>query len=102
MTTNDPVTEARCPVCGHPVRVVSGDEGTNSYEPMDDLGAAWAEAEAALPEGWAISLLWGGERWAAAAGPWPDDGQRRTIYASADTTPAAALRALAAALRERE
>lgn len=59
---------------------------------------AWSRVEAALPEGWEITLVWGtispGERWAAAAGPWPGAGIGAGVYAGADT-PAAALRALA-------
>jgi hypothetical protein len=70
----------------------------------DDLGAAWAEAEAALPEGWAINLLWGtvtAERWGANAGPWPADPRERGAFGGGDT-PAAALHALAAALRRQD
>ena len=29
-----------CPTCGHPVRVYSGGEGTNSYEPLCDADTA--------------------------------------------------------------
>lgn len=69
---------------------------------LGDLDAAWAEAEAALPEGWIFGVLARGDQYLAEA--WEDD----EAYASGDSaaeayadTPAAALRALAAKLRER-
>lgn len=72
----------------------------------DSLDAAWAEAEAALPEGWAFDL-------SRAVRP-PAEGAAPTYYATVSRpwttgaiefqvsgpTPAAALRALAAKLRE--
>lgn len=68
------------------------------------LDAAWAEAEAALPEGW-----WGpslgpeeaikkAEAWRAFA--WDRPTQRGRLIEGHGTTPAAALRALAEQLRE--
>lgn len=65
----------------------------------DSLDAAWAEAEAALPEGWGIGIQ-------VPPGGYPGGYE---VGASGDTewtvqangpTPAAALRALAAKLRE--
>ena len=34
MTDQTPTTEA-CPVCGHAVEVVSSDEGTSHYRPIE-------------------------------------------------------------------
>lgn len=94
---------------------------------VDSLDAAWAEAEAALPEGWRFVELSNcltdpGEPeqdgwrvcWLAFAAPAPltilsamegiyDDGLNdyREHVEGSGPTPAAALRALAAALRER-
>ena len=88
------------------------------------LDAAWAEAEAALPEGWAIGAVTRnveghgrthGQAWwcsafrlragapllpdkAASRKSWDDPLRRQIAYGP---TPAAALRALAAKLRER-
>jgi len=66
------------------------------------LDEVWAAAEAALPEGWAITMLWGTiteARWAAAAGPFPSKtGDPQTV--TGGDTPAAALRAFAARLTE--
>lgn len=66
------------------------------------IDGAWAEVEAALPEGWSIlSLKSFGTGWGAAAdapslaGPW----HKRHARAHGPT-PAAALLALAAALRD--
>jgi hypothetical protein len=54
----------QCPTCGSPVRVVSGDEGTSHYEPLDGgVEAAYAagfwagaqalrDADVILPEDW--------------------------------------------------
>jgi hypothetical protein len=63
------------------------------------LDAAWAEAEAALPEGWHIDRLHrnGPKDWTAYASEAPYLG----LEMGAHNTPAAALRALAAKLRER-
>lgn len=75
-------------------------------DPEDSLDDAWAEAEAALPEGWFIGglellrlptrnrPLW----WAMAVQPMTIGGGR--VSGEADASPAAALRALAAKLRE--
>ena len=82
----------------------------------DSLDAAWAEAEAALPEGW---LLWGVrfrapapsrktgqyEAWAGPVGltdaaPWPRPSRGLSGYSA--STPATALRALAARLKAAE
>ena len=71
------------------------------------LDEAWAEAEAALPEGWFIGGLTNhgyrgqGERWLAQAYDGPvEDANYRTFKAEWADTPAAALHALAAKLRE--
>ena len=67
----------------------------------DSLDSAWAEAEAALPEGWELIGLDGipeqenGAQWEAKS-----SGPRSDIDATG-LTPAAALRALAAQLRKR-
>lgn len=47
-----------CPTCGSSVTVVSTDESTSHYQPAValTLDEAWAEAEAALPEGWVIHV----------------------------------------------
>lgn len=69
-----------------------------------ELDRAWAEAEAALPEGWAVNLLWGTiteERWAVSAGPFPSVPEHAALHQVAGgPNPAAALRALAVKLRE--
>lgn len=94
-------------------RVVRRDEGDTEHftwteVPDDSLDAAWAEAEAALPEGWQLVLLRGlaGDYSAHAEdiSKRPDDGswtheEERFAFGR---TPAAALRALAAKLRERQ
>ena len=70
----------------------------------DSLDAAWAEAEAALPEGWAIVSIF-----ATSSAPWewrafagltvnPESDDPFMSWAEGPT-PAAALRALAARLR---
>lgn len=65
-----------------------------------ELGVAWQMAEAALPEGWAINLVWGTittERWGVNAGPFP----AKPGYVgrtAGGATPAEAIAALAAAL----
>ena len=72
-----------------------------------ELGLAWQEAEAALPEGWAKENLQHtammDQRWQAEAGsrigPVIQWNKVRTVIAEGPT-PAAALRALAARLRE--
>ena len=38
-----------CPTCGHPVRVVSADEGTSHYEPVERGVAATLDRERAEP-----------------------------------------------------
>jgi hypothetical protein len=65
---------------------------------VDDLDVAWAEAEAALPEGWAIEGIYGDNRddWTATAWNEPHAEYDR----GHGPTPVAALRALAAKLRE--
>ena len=71
----------------------SCDHGHGVLPDPDSLDAAWAEAEAALPEDKRITCLSvvAGAGWAALTdGPW-------SAY---DVTPVAALRALAAKLRE--
>jgi hypothetical protein len=89
------------------------DRGWLAHLP-DSLDAAWAEAEAALPEGWTLSgvhrsgqrgqtkrqayiaAAWGGRLLGQSVAPSPEKG-RRIAYAD---SPAAALRALAKRLRE--
>ncbi len=72
------------------------------------LDAAWAEAEAALPEGWQFELgrlnfdgEW--EAFAKSRAFWEDDlrvpNREQQIAAGEGPTPAAALRALAEKLR---
>lgn len=72
------------------------------------LGAAWQAAEAALPEGWRIGDVGRGPSpmqsrvWDAAAfGPWERSSRSCESLSGYGPTPAAALLALAAALRER-
>ena len=73
---------------------------------MAELGEAWAEAEAAVPEGWTINgLVRDGDRWlvhASARYEWAIiQGTERLWRAEIfGPTPAAALHALAAKLRE--
>ena len=67
------------------------------------LDAAWAEAEAALPEGWALRIM--ACMHDGAIGPWKvSAGEDLSRYADVpvyvEGDPAAALRALAAKLRE--
>jgi hypothetical protein len=67
----------------------------------DSLDAAWAEAEAVLPEGWMLERVWrNAGAWNARAGegPYPAAIGVQQIGGSGPT-PAAALRALAAKLR---
>lgn len=66
----------------------------------DSLDAAWAEAEAALPEGWYISNVRSkspGGRWSASATLHGHDTGAN--YSGFGETPPAALRALAARFR---
>lgn len=65
-----------------------------------ELGCAWAEAQAALPEGWRLSLEMAeiGFPYEARA----EHDRNDPAYTGHAYTPAAALRALAARLRERE
>ena len=73
-----------------------------------DLGRAWAEAEAALPEGWAIDGLYRVVARTSLEREWEvivheDDWQgAEDNHHARGATPTAALRALAAKLRERE
>lgn len=75
--------------------------------PADSLDAAWAEAEAALPEGWAIDGLYRVVARTSLEREWEvivheDDWQGdEDNHHGRGPTPAAALRALAARLRER-
>ena len=77
----------------------------NTPAPLD---AAWAEVETALPDGWhmgeikntsyrGVNAAGQSERWLAMA--WAEDDER-TFESAYEDTPAAALRALAARLRE--
>lgn len=75
------------------------------YVVADSLDAAWAEAEAALPEGWALTLTpdtTEPDTYVAEGRPRdPFDSTRTGDLAwGAGPTPAAALRALAAQLRQ--
>lgn len=78
----------------------------SSTEPRDALAGAldvaWAEAEAALPEGWRIHMLsvTASDEWQAVAGVREDRGQDPFIALEVGPTPAAALRALTERLRE--
>ncbi len=70
-------------------------------EIVGSLDSAWAEAEAALPEGWMLGVLARGRQCLAEA--WADDESYASGDAGAEayaSTPVAALRALAAKLRE--
>jgi hypothetical protein len=105
-TPSDPTAALRrdeCPCCGALCEVITSDEGTSYMRPLTaepeaarPLDAAWAEAEAALPEGWRIlAVSWPTEHddeWAASAG-----GEGKITYGKGQT-PAAALHALAARL----
>jgi hypothetical protein len=91
-----------CPICGRRHHRIYSKEG--ALHRSQELGAAWAEAEAALPEGWRLNGLTSVDYhvgpltlgWIAhAVGP-----SSGAIGDAADT-PAAALHALAAKLRER-
>ena len=80
------------------------DYPTETAEPT--LDAAWAEAEAALPEGWSIWWLRNDHHieggWDACAG-WDaaSNPAEARVASGSGQTPAAALRALAARLHER-
>lgn len=68
------------------------------------LDKAWDEAEAALPDGWSLGMLWGttaSERWGAMACPWPPKPNDSHEFGGGDT-PIAALRQLAGRLAERD
>ena len=68
---------------------------------IDSLDAAWVEAETALPEGWLFNIgrtAGVGAFWCAqAVAPYPD---LTSVAEYRATSPASALRALAAKLRE--
>jgi hypothetical protein len=92
----------------------SGGMDVSEQDGATTLDEAWAEAEAALPEGWIICRLIGGHpgpytpAWQAQAEPTPayknvpghfgTTGSMWLGVGSTGHTPAAALRALAAAL----
>lgn len=66
------------------------------------FATAWEMAEAALPEGWAINVVWGtvtSERWGVNAGPFPAEPGYIGVTAGGDT-PTAALLTLVVKLRE--
>jgi hypothetical protein len=72
---------------------------------QDDLGAAWAEAEAALPKGWRFGMSpyypKGWESYAYDIRKTPNFGRsKHSTGACYGKTPAAAVRALVAKLRE--
>jgi hypothetical protein len=74
---------------------------------IDSLDAAWAEAVAALPEGWFGPHLYGTRNYSVSDHPYkaeafkPNPGRSDDPVADGiGPTPAAALRALAAKLRE--
>lgn len=82
-------------------------ESVQAFRDAYDLAAAWAEAEAALPEGWRLYGVqytgdepWSLRVWRAWAGLVPYGEDENPYRASVGYTPAAALRALAAKLRE--
>ena len=75
-------------------------EEVESIKAQFELGAAWAEAEAALPEYWYIRSLMLSHPYSAPTWEVVAADQRRIITAQGPI-PAAALRALAAKLRER-
>jgi hypothetical protein len=80
---------------------LKGDEG-DEFLDAARMGVAWAECEAALPEGWEMGCLdrQSGE-WAAIADGWNPTTEEGHDYAAATgPTPTAALLALAAKLRE--
>ena len=93
-------------------RVCGFDEHPEAVGPEAcSLDAAWAEAEAALPEGWKIDGMVhllppkdpkAGEAWIASANRVRPDGRwfGRNIEGDPRPTPAAALRSLAAKLRD--
>lgn len=68
----------------------------------DSIDAAWAAAEAALPEGWVIQsvLRCTPECWQAWAADPAEDASDPFVAIADGPTPAAALRSLAAKLRE--
>jgi hypothetical protein len=71
---------------------------------IGELDAAWAEAEAALPEDWELRLFyWGDPKYGATASYRFSLGRGRAVPFEQEygPTPAAALRALAEQLRER-
>jgi hypothetical protein len=97
-----------CPNGGKPESDWTTHEERVAARNRVSLDAAWAEAEAALPEGWRIEGLW--HSWPPNPVLDPEWGTtvsnaqtgEMTISVHADgPTPAAALRALAAKLRER-
>ena len=82
----------------HGVNVLTG----ATLASWSELDAAWAEAEAALPEGWYVGVQTGHDAAYTAIAAnmyWLTESLTGT-YCDGDT-PAAALRALAARLRER-
>jgi hypothetical protein len=97
--------------CGleHAILAIEAEAATLAAERSTGLDVAWAEAEAALPEGWRASLnshprsMDLAQRYVAVARPiysdWSEGSPPDPIRLWADT-PAAALRALAARLRE--
>ena len=78
-------------------------EDVQAFRDAYDLGCAWAEVEAALPDEWAIRIMTCNcspdRTWKVSAGP--DLGPLADPAVYVEDTPAAALRALAAKLRER-
>jgi hypothetical protein len=87
----------------HPFIADMDDPAVCVFGDEHSLDAAWAEAEATLPEeGWMFGVVARGGEYLAEA--WEGDEAYACGDAAADTygpTPAAALRALAVKLRER-
>ena len=84
-------------------RIMDGMANASAIPDGDSLDAAWSEAEAALPEGWRLRVETGDSLdpkpyWALASLQFDKEG----VVETGGSTPAAALRALAAKLRERQ
>lgn len=90
-----------CPACGVSRRQLVAMCKDHLMFASDSLDAAWAEAEAALPDGWRIKEVRVhdlDDEWGAEAENMTGVGRYRWVEHG--PTPAAALRALTARLRE--